>query len=146
MCLWVPQRCLKSYLLGRGEHLFNDSGLNCHPCWQAAPCYLSKSPGTQTQGDLTDTQTFPRHNTLAFIALAVLLGGTFSFCDRRRTVDLPVSSGGKNRKSQFSVLLSPVTFLSLKICRLILERQAEGRPPLELKKNKNKTTEHPFSA
>lgn len=58
---------------------------------------------------------------LTFIALAVLLGGTFSFCDRRRTDDLPVSSSGENRKSQFSVLLSPVTFSSLKTCRLILK-------------------------
>lgn len=57
---------------------------------------------------------------LTFIALAMLLGGTFSFCDRRRTDDLPVSSGGENRKSQFSVFLPPVTFSSLKICRLIL--------------------------
>lgn len=57
---------------------------------------------------------------LTFIARAVLLGGTFSFCDIRRTDDLPVTSGGENRKPQFSVLLSPVTFSSLKICTLIL--------------------------
>lgn len=57
---------------------------------------------------------------VTFIARAVLLGGTFSFCDIRRTDDLPVTSGGENRKPQFSVLLSPVTFSSLKICTLIL--------------------------
>ena len=72
---------------------------------------------------------------LTFTALAVLFGGTFSFCDRRRTDDLPVSSGGENRKLQFSVLLSPVTFSSLKICRLILEKQIvwcqeEGSDPV----------------
>lgn len=63
-------------------------------------------------------------NTLTFIALATFLGGTFSFCDRRRTEDLLASSGGENRKLQDSVLLSPVTFSSLTICRLILEMQS----------------------
>lgn len=66
----------------------------------------------------------PRRSAgLTFVALAVLLGGTFSFWDSRRTDDLPVSSSGENRKSQFSVLLSPVTFSSLKTCRLILGKQ-----------------------
>ena len=63
---------------------------------------------------------------VTFTVLAVLFGDTFSFCDRRRTDDLPVSSGGENRKSQFSVLLSPVTFSSLKICRLILSTAARS--------------------
>ena len=81
-------------------------------------------PGRPLVGPTADRAQGP--SVLTFTALAVLFGGTFSFCDRRRTDDLPVSSGGENRKSQFSVLLSPVTFPSLKMCRLILEKQAVG--------------------
>lgn len=60
---------------------------------------------------------------VTFRALAMLLGGTFSFCDGRSTGDLPLRSGGANRKSQLSARRSAVTFSSLGISRLILERQ-----------------------
>lgn len=105
---------------GGGEHLFNNSSLQ-PPRWQyrALPCQLSKPPGPRVTEHGKQGQ-----NTLTFIALAAFLGGTFSFCDRRRTEDLLTSSGGENRKSQVSVFLSPVTFSSLKICRLILEMQS----------------------
>lgn len=66
---------------------------------------------------------------VTFVALAGLLGGTFSFWERRRTEDLPVTSGGENRKSQFSGLLLPATFSSVKICRLILPARCRAPGP-----------------
>lgn len=66
---------------------------------------------------------------VTFAALARLLGGTFSFWDRRRTDDLPVTSGDENRKWQFSGLLSPATFSSVKICRLILPARCRAPGP-----------------
>lgn len=62
---------------------------------------------------------------VTFVALAWLWGGTFSFCDRQRTDDLPVSSGGKNWKSRHCELFSLGTFSSFKTCRLILTTVAK---------------------
>lgn len=69
---------------------------------------------------------------LAFVALAVLLGGTFSFWDGRSTGDLPLRSGGADRKPQLSARLSAAAFSSPGSSRLILQRRAavsEAPPP-----------------
>lgn len=115
MCLWIPKRCLKSHLVKGRVHMLHDTTLASKPrCCSA--CF-SESQSQHTRG------VHALQSTLTLAALAWFLGGTFSFCDRRRTEDLPVSSGVENRKSQHSELFSLGMFSSFKICRLILGKQ-----------------------
>lgn len=113
MCVRVPQRRLEGHLRGRERR----SALRLNPttpgCSPWAPKSQKAGPVTGRAGGAAPT----------FRALAVLLGGTFSFCEGRSTGDLPLRSGGANRKSQLSARRSAVTFSSLGISRLILERQ-----------------------
>lgn len=90
---------------------------------------------------------------VTFVALAWLWGGTFSFCDRQRTDDLPVSSGGKNWKSRHCELFSLGTFSSFKTCRLILTTVAKpwaradahrkGGAPCPLRAKKTEHSQQP---
>lgn len=63
------------------------------------------------------------HTEHTFMLLQTLLGGIFSFCEGRRMEGRPVGSGGVNRKSHDSAVISFGRFSSFTACRLILERK-----------------------
>lgn len=128
---WIPSwACLKAGILKIDPEVVSgtspsESRGECicsmiHALTSKPTCYSARLSESQSQ---STWGAYTVQSALTFVALAWLWGGTFSFCDRQRTDDLPVSSGGKNWKSRHCELFSLGTFSSFKTCRLILGKQ-----------------------